>query len=311
MINHETSDPYAHQEQADRADVVEQRLNPEQRHFLNPDVPLHSETGFGVVADLKLSDHGDDYSILDLRSSPNVGVGKQPFGEAGITFAPDIQFLIVNKSFNPYNPADIGFKGVRLGESVTLGRNHLQDRFKGSEYVSRNHVEVALDKDGNLSLRDLESANGTTVRAKETAMTGEQQAEENYFMRDFAKEQEQARVREEAQQKERVEQEKRAAEARQRIEEEAHLQQLDPQLQQAIIVLRNGFQDVGVKEAESVARAVQEARAGGQADKMIFRDLSLRYHPDAQGDDPNRAVNESIIKMINRFYDSKEKRFNF
>lgn len=57
-----------------------------------------------------------------------------------------------------------GFKGIRHGEAVSLGRYHERERFDYSGFVSRNHAEVMASFDRqSLLISDLQSQGGTYI----------------------------------------------------------------------------------------------------------------------------------------------------
>lgn len=71
------------------------------------------------------------------------------------------KYLIIDpRNFDPKK--NEGFKGLRDGDSLVLGRNNTYDRFNFSNNVSGEHVRISLEDD-ELVIEDLNSKNGTFV----------------------------------------------------------------------------------------------------------------------------------------------------
>jgi hypothetical protein len=66
-----------------------------------------------------------------------------------------------------YDPAhdvnDIGFKGIRPGDSLDFGRSSNYGRFSFPLRVSRNHFRISCDENMGLAVTDLNSTNGTII----------------------------------------------------------------------------------------------------------------------------------------------------
>lgn len=74
------------------------------------------------------------------------------------------KYLVIDpNSFDPKE--NTGFKGLRDGDSMVLGRNNTYGRFNFSNNVSAEHVRISLEDD-ELVIEDLNSKNGTFVIQK-------------------------------------------------------------------------------------------------------------------------------------------------
>lgn len=69
--------------------------------------------------------------------------------------------IIIDRKYLTSTNAALGYKGVRDGEAVILGRESAH-RFRFGEKVSRVHVGIKREGD-ILTIKDLNSTNGTTV----------------------------------------------------------------------------------------------------------------------------------------------------
>lgn len=132
--------------------------------------PLHENPDFNVLATVDAG--GQEFLVLDIRKSPVDHMGRrQPFassGQPGFRVRDDIDYLVLSQDFdNPDNGLP-GIRGVRTGEEVTFGRLHQNDRFSYDSRVSRNHFTIGVDDEGNLSIRDLDSSNGTKLHTKKS-----------------------------------------------------------------------------------------------------------------------------------------------
>lgn len=73
----------------------------------------------------------------------------------------NVDFLIIDRSDLTASSYQSGFKGLREGERVVLGREN-PGRFKFLPKVSRHHLEIRREKD-RIIIRDLNSTNGTKI----------------------------------------------------------------------------------------------------------------------------------------------------
>lgn len=150
-------------------DVDYKKLDADHTFYINTDLPLTKGAEYDVLAELKLGGETQtELLILDLRRGEGYGAYRAPFGEDSALFDKTADFLLIDKNFDPRREgSSVGFKAIRKGETIPLGRNHLRSRFEYSDNVSRNHAEIACDKNGQLSVRDIGSTNGSFLRARE------------------------------------------------------------------------------------------------------------------------------------------------
>lgn len=78
----------------------------------------------------------------------------------------NVDFLIINRKELTTSNFQAGFKGLREGERVVLGRQN-PGRFRFADNVSRQHLEIRREK-GKIIIRDLNSKNGTKVEVSNT-----------------------------------------------------------------------------------------------------------------------------------------------
>lgn len=111
---------------------------------------------------MKLDDGGvRRLDIIDLRSAPIDDSGRKLYD--GQHLSAKINYLVVQGE--PDWEEGVGYKGMRLGEALPIGRNEdvSADRFTlNSPLVSRTHATLYVDKDGALIVEDHGSTNGTT-----------------------------------------------------------------------------------------------------------------------------------------------------
>lgn len=150
---------------------VEKELRPHEPILLDPDFPLREEDGFNVLTDIHTNrtsmddPRADSYMIVDLASAPGDEHGNRWF--QGSLVHGSTRYLLVDANLQKIDMERArGFKGVRTGETVTIGRadETAVRRFNPSEYVSRNHFSVTLLENGQLQIQDNGSSNGTRIR---------------------------------------------------------------------------------------------------------------------------------------------------
>ncbi len=154
-------------------------LDPARRAVINPGSPMVDEGSYKVLAEIQLGGD-DDFLLLDVRESPLVGRFAFPFAGSvegdSMALSPGVDFLLVGKGFDPANTDitdETGYKALRQGQPVTLGRTHYGDRFDYSDETSREHAEVSFDDSGKITVRDLNSTNGTRVKARSIRQVSE------------------------------------------------------------------------------------------------------------------------------------------
>ncbi len=169
---------------ADGVPGYKQPLQPRTSYEFNLSTPLARHSKDGVLTavidankDRREGDDSDQFALIDLRNAMNPsGGGYKEF--AGMKVASDIEFLIIGKDFDPQ--AATGFKGIRRGEGVMIGRSDekLAKRFNFSNMTSSRHFTLVLDREGKkLIITDLNSTNGTNVKTAQKLASGKIQKE--------------------------------------------------------------------------------------------------------------------------------------
>lgn len=121
-----------------------------------------NDPNLSVVADLNLGG-GMPLELIDLRGLPVNDKGDKVMLD-GSTINATGAFLLVSPSQLDAKDGK-GFKLIREGESVTLGRGSLKDRFIMPDTVSGKHAEISY-VDGVLTLTDLASTNATFANTR-------------------------------------------------------------------------------------------------------------------------------------------------
>ena len=150
---------------------IEEELRPHVPVHLNPEFPLREEDGFNVLTDIHTNrtsmddPRADSFMIVDLAAAPGDEHGNKWF--QGSLVHGSTRYLLVDADLHKVDMQRAqGFKGIREGETVTIGRadETAVSRFNPSEYVSRNHFSVTLLENGQLQIQDNDSSNGTRIR---------------------------------------------------------------------------------------------------------------------------------------------------
>lgn len=133
--------------------------------------------------------------VVDLRRAERDQQGSILY--EGQRLSAQLQYLIIQPGTLNWNEKK-GFKGVRAGEVVDIGRANkaLVGRFNFGDDVSRNHMTVAATHEGTLLLADNKSTNGTSYRLEtgEVPET-EESPEQAYYRKLFARPEPQGRDR--------------------------------------------------------------------------------------------------------------------
>lgn len=138
-----------------------------------------------LLHELKLAGSPDDYGYFEMAAGApeawdyagnpyKVVLGpKQPqenrvvleVGKAeDLGYKMDQEYAIVDRKLMEETGGEKGFKGLRDGEEVVLGRE-TPGRFQFGETVSRSHVKIACQGD-RITFTDLGSTNGTAFGLK-------------------------------------------------------------------------------------------------------------------------------------------------
>ena len=97
--------------------------------------------------------HDQSFWLLDMRENKQFADAKVPY----LLIEADTPQNTQKNDSHSYS------KGIRSGDTLIFGRSHdYGERFDYSQYVSRDHFEISC-KDGKLSIKDLNSTNGTSV----------------------------------------------------------------------------------------------------------------------------------------------------
>lgn len=171
-------------EDADNA-AYHQPIQPNKRFRFGDNTPVvelsnRGEGNVGIIATISTingrfgtrdqTPEMDEFAILDMHNIPirnrfNSSEGSRRL--FGHNFTDELGYLVIGrKDFIPGSQRDMGFKGIRPGESVIFGRDNPKtaDRFNLSQYTSGRHFMLSLDGSGqNFEVTDLGSSNGTVV----------------------------------------------------------------------------------------------------------------------------------------------------
>lgn len=104
------------------------------------------------------------FSVINLQDAPRDGHGAIVYD--GHRLSPHLQYLIIQPGVPIDWQKNTGYKGLRKGEVVDMGRHQdpVKDRFAFSSDTSRNHFTLAVDNEGGLMVADNQSLNGTAYR---------------------------------------------------------------------------------------------------------------------------------------------------
>lgn len=111
------------------------------------------------------SDESRNFRLVNLSEFPRDSEGRILYGDEALN--PNLEFLLLQGSEEPDFSSGKGYKGLRRGEGIMLGRgkdNPLRERFDFPDTVSREHAFLALSEDGKVLLEDLKSTNGVSYR---------------------------------------------------------------------------------------------------------------------------------------------------
>lgn len=120
------------------------------------------------------ADKPDTFVLVDLRNQPKMyGQGKPRRMFGGELWAEDVEFVLINRNYDPASGAEGGYKGVRRGETINIGRRNppINSRFGLKGTTSGNHFRMTYDMDGKLTIADEGSTNGTKVFTGAPVMT--------------------------------------------------------------------------------------------------------------------------------------------
>ncbi|MDI6758532.1 MAG: metallophosphoesterase [Candidatus Omnitrophota bacterium] len=115
--------------------------------------------------EIDYSDSGPIHIILASRTGSEVKLGVYNYRDLPVRFKNlglnlTVEYFIVEEG-SEIPIESVGFKGLRNGETVDIGRNN-PGRFTLNTFISRNHIRIQR-KDNTVILEDLNSTNGTIV----------------------------------------------------------------------------------------------------------------------------------------------------
>lgn len=105
----------------------------------------------------------DSFLVLDVRERPRDANGNKKFGEGEKVLDPSVDYLLIGRNFDFQNGQ--GFKGIRRGETVRVGRDNptIRARFGLNQTPAANAFTIAADKEGKMTLTDDASPRGTML----------------------------------------------------------------------------------------------------------------------------------------------------
>lgn len=112
-------------------------------------------------------ENADMLMVIDLSRVPIENGARSFMGQA---ISPNVEALLISEdAFKTQMKR--GYKGLRPNSSYIYGRGVKDDRFaEQSLQTSRNHFEISYDEQGRLTVKDLDSLNGTVVMTGETGV---------------------------------------------------------------------------------------------------------------------------------------------
>lgn len=274
-------------------------------YIINPDKPLAQEEGYNVTAVIDGYDGDeatrryweadgkvpDQFLILDLRSAPKYGKYKDFMG---LAINSDIDYMIIGDNFDPNTKS--GFKGVRRGENVVMGRNDdTKNRFNMSDTSSRKHFSVNLSEDGELSVTDLHSSNGTRVKTIDTPIMNGMAPRSRYESYKVTRNLEQQPIVNEEQLPP-----KSNAELWAESRGEVYATMTDGVKQMFDRVESSFIHEIPISTAAEVLTEIDRLRTAGNTQKQIRIAMIKKWHPDAHpnASPAHKAVALSVTKML-------------
>src|ERR1700741_744647 len=163
------------QEAAEALKSYEQVLAPGAEYSIDPFTPMAYDSKFGcnITAVITANKGGvgtayaekpsDSFVLVDVRKNNVTVKGEQMKVFGGILIDPTVDFILVGANMD--EKITTGFKGIRKGEAVNVGRGNatIRERFDLKDNTSRNHFTITYDENGSLYISDNNSTNGTAV----------------------------------------------------------------------------------------------------------------------------------------------------
>lgn len=285
--------------------ALHEGLQPDVLYRIDPNMPLARDEKYGcyvtamITADRRPEDEldqiepPDSFILLDVRSNTtfiNRGIKVKFFGNSMIDA--NVDFMLVNPNLT--DKGSQGSKGIRLGESVMVGRHNkkLDDRFGLQMSTSREHFSITYNESGLLTIQDHNSLNGTGVIT--AAPLREQQQWQS------RKDQEEAfRPREEAPRAEPPREEPRPKpEANEYGLDAADQHRLDELNRLFAKEMANGEIDSALMAA--MLKHITNLRNENIPDNKILKQVARDIHPDkVAADTTEHARRTALLKALN------------
>lgn len=173
FMNDQVESPKRRSPELEQMLLYEYDLGPREVFRLDADKPIENRGGYSVTALIKAAK--TELMLLDLRNTPQDEDGRRrAFGKTGGGWHAD--FLLVDDSFADYiedpQKAPAGYKDIRPGNKILVGREHGPDTFDLSETVSRKHFRIDYDKQtNNITIVNQAPTNGTSVKVSRDIFT--------------------------------------------------------------------------------------------------------------------------------------------
>ena len=158
---------------AETIGVEKEKLLPNEKVTLSHEM-LYSDTVVGpdnaMISGI-ISVSNEHMFILRLDPDKNIPREDRKFGTP---------YLLVDLEFmkDPYSQTSEHFKGLRMDQTVTLGRHHQQDRFTHRPEMSRNQCNITVTKEG-VEINNLMPSNATQISGN-ILKEKEQKSDEKY-----------------------------------------------------------------------------------------------------------------------------------
>ena len=277
--------PYEGFEAAAQAAPVHEALKGGVEYTIDPSMPLARDERYGcdisavITADRRMApgqtykegDAPDSFVIADLRRIP---IGADQDGNYrvfnGMKIAAEANFLLLSKDYQPGSGK--GLKGIRVGETVTIGRHErTSDRFNLNRTTSGTHFSISHNKDGRLTIIDHNSTNGTSVSSasgvRERVQWQSRKEQEEAFRPPHEEQPQQPRQEQPKQQPENpygfdAAQQRKFGELQKLFDTEINKGDIDGNILAGLL------------------KQVGSLRAEGLVDEKIFKRLARQVHPD-------------------------------
>lgn len=133
---------------------------------LQPGEQLNIFMGRQASMEASEANSTERFSVIDLRNNERNERGAIVY--EGQELSPHLSYLITQPGVPIDWKAGTGYKGLRKGEVVDMGRTQdtVKNRFTFPDTASRLHFTVAVDNEGLLMIEDAGSTNGTSYETQ-------------------------------------------------------------------------------------------------------------------------------------------------